>query len=564
MKVLIVDDEEKICKRLQRELQKEGYDIDYTTTSVGVLEKLMDAEKKDYAAYELLLLDLRMPEIDGLTLLKKIREAQLDLDVIIITAFGDVDKAIESIRLGAIDYLRKPISLEELRTAIFRVQQKRAAEEKMPLEHRILVVDDEKDVCKRIKRELEKVGYKVAVAHDGVKGLDYFKNNHVDLVLADIKMPRMNGLEMLEKCSEIKPDFVPIVITGVGDYEKAIDALKLGVFDYLKKPISLEELITTVNKGFELLGLRRSLSARKRELELERALKELELQQLKILNMILELAADGIMVIDMDFNIIQVNETFAKMTGVSKEDAVGKKCYEVFSMEFCHTERCSLTQLLKGRTYIEDECEMERAEGSKIPCLVVAKPYKSLDGELIGIMEDFRDITERKKAEDALRLSEKKYHAVVENSVDEIMMIDKDGRYLAVNTCAASSAGLKPDDMVNKTLWELFPGGRADTLFEPCKQVFATKKATSQITHLRNVLGRGFKWVHSIIAPVLNENKDVDAVVIISRDITRQKEIEQELKETASQLTSIMDSATEHILAAYALNKKLISERHFE
>jgi two-component system NtrC family sensor kinase len=415
MRVLIVEDEEELCKHLHQELRNEGYEVDYTTSPVGVLEKLRDAKKKGHA-YELLLLDLRMPKIDGLTLLKAIREALSDLDVIIITGYGDENNAIESIRLGAIDYLRKPISLDELRTAIFRVQQKRAAEEKKALEWSILVVDDEKDLCEHIKRELDKEGYQVAVAYDGAEGLDYFKNNRADVVLADIKMPRLSGLEMLEKCRAITDDFVAIIITGHGDYEKAIEALKSGVFDYLKKPISLDELIFSVTKGIDLLTLRRSLSARKRELELERALKELELhlQQLKNLEMILGLAADGISIVDRDFNIILVNETFAKMSGISKTDAVGKKCYEVFSGELCHTGRCSLTQILKGHAYLEEESKMESADGTKIPCLFVAKPYKSLDGELVGVMEDFRDITERKKTEDDLKNA---YHELRETHV---------------------------------------------------------------------------------------------------------------------------------------------------
>ena len=404
MKALIVDDEEEICKHLQRELWKEGYGADYTTSSVGVLEKLRDAKNKG-RDYKLLLLDLRMPKIDGLTLLTKIREAQLDLEIIIISGYGNENNAIEAIRLGAIDYLCKPISLEELQTAIFRVKQKQAAEEKRAFEYHILIVDDEKDICTSIKRELDKEGYNVAVAYDGVMGLEYFKRDHVDVIISDIKMPEMSGLEMLAKCNEITNDFVSILITGHGTLGKAIGALKLGVFDYLKKPISLEELINSVSKGIDLLMLRRNLSARKRELELERGLRELvlHLQQQQLMILMLELAADGISIIDEDFNIIQVNETFAKMSGVSKENAVGKKCYDVLRGELCHTERCSLTQILKGRTYFEDECEMERANSSKIPCLVVAKPYKNLDGKLIGVMEDFRDITERKHAEEQLK-----------------------------------------------------------------------------------------------------------------------------------------------------------------
>ncbi|MBU0482857.1 MAG: response regulator, partial [Proteobacteria bacterium] len=280
MRVLIVDDELEICQRLQRELQKEGYEVEYTTSPVGVLEKLKNAEK-EARAYALLLLDLRMPRVDGLSLLKEIREARLDLDVVIITGYGDEDKAIESIRLGAVDYLPKPISLDALHTVVFRVQQKRAVKEKRALEYSVLVVDDEKGLCARIKRELDKEGYRTAVAYDGAEGLDYFSHNRVDAAIVDIKMPHMSGLEMLEKCRQISDDFVSIIITGHGDHERAVQALQLGVFNYLRKPISLEELVTSVSKGIELLHLRRGLAARRRELEIETALKEQYAQNLE-------------------------------------------------------------------------------------------------------------------------------------------------------------------------------------------------------------------------------------------------------------------------------------------
>ena len=132
MKVLIIDDEIGICKYLQHELKKEGYKVNYTTSAVGVMDKIYRA-KSDGEPYELLLLDLRMPTVSGFELLKKIREAQLDPDVIIITGYGDEEKAIEAVRLGAVDYLPKPISLEDLHTAIFRIQQKRVGKAKEAL-----------------------------------------------------------------------------------------------------------------------------------------------------------------------------------------------------------------------------------------------------------------------------------------------------------------------------------------------------------------------------------------------------------------------------------------------
>jgi len=129
MRVLIVDDEIEVCQRLQVEVKKDGCEVGHTTSPVNAQEQLKSAEKKG-EAYDLLILDIKMPEMDGLTLLKKVQEAAFDLDVIIITGYGDEDRAIESIRLGVVDYLYKPISLKDLHTAIVRVLQKRAVEKK--------------------------------------------------------------------------------------------------------------------------------------------------------------------------------------------------------------------------------------------------------------------------------------------------------------------------------------------------------------------------------------------------------------------------------------------------
>ncbi|MBE3120846.1 MAG: response regulator [Thermoplasmata archaeon] len=273
MKILIIDDEEVICKHLQRELQKEGFTVEYRISPLNVLEDLKRA-KEDGEPYSLLFLDIRMPGMDGFELLEEIKKARLNLNVIFITGHGDEEKAIKAIRLGAFDYLNKPIFLKELHTAIYRIKQKMEREKKESFRHHVLVVDDEKNLCDRIKHELDKEGYLVTAIYDSEEGLNYFKNNRVDIVIADLKMPGMSGLEMIKQCREITDNFISIIITGHGDQETAIGALRMSIFDYLKKPFSLEELIISVDKGTDLLLLQRGLSAHKRELEIETAIKK--------------------------------------------------------------------------------------------------------------------------------------------------------------------------------------------------------------------------------------------------------------------------------------------------
>ncbi|MCL0079805.1 response regulator [Dehalococcoidia bacterium] len=334
MRILILDDEIDVCKDIQRELRREGGEVEYTTSPTSVLTRL-HSSKRAGEPYEVLLLNLDMPEVSGFELLREIGEAGLDLDVIVITRDGNGDKEMEAIRLGAIDYLRKPISMEELRTALFRVRQKQAAEGKKALKHRVLVVDDERDLAARIKQELEREGHEVAVAYDGLEGLEYFKNNHVDAVIADIRMPGIDGLEMLDECRAINPDFVPIIITGFGDHEKAIRSLKLGVFEYLRKPISVEELISVVTKGVDLIALRRGLPARQRELEIESALKTRYAQRLerekRFSTDIIATIPESLLVVDEDLRIKSANRTFCETfrKEIDPEKVVGTRLSDI-------------------------------------------------------------------------------------------------------------------------------------------------------------------------------------------------------------------------------------------
>jgi len=262
MRILIVDDEVAICQRLQRELQKEGHQVDYQTFPLGVLEELKKARRAG-TPFNLLLLNVKMPAMDGLTLFSRIREERLGVEAIIMTGYRDEQTVSEAIHLSVKDYLNKPVSLEELDAAMFRVREEAIERSNAYRKYHILVVDDEPDLCRRIRRELAKEGYRTAVAFGPEECLDYFRKNRVDVLIADIKMPGMSGLEMLERCQEINADFVTIIITGHGDHEVAAESLRLGVYDYLKKPLSLDELVTSVKKGIERLEVSRALSAAK-------------------------------------------------------------------------------------------------------------------------------------------------------------------------------------------------------------------------------------------------------------------------------------------------------------
>ena len=133
------------------------------------------------------------------------------------------------------------------------------------------------------------------------------------------------------------------------------------------------------------------------------------------LHQIFETSADGMRVIDRDFSVIRVNKMFLLMTGKMKQEAIGKRCYDVFPGPLCHTPKCPMTRILGGEERVEREVEKERSDGTTVSCIVTATPFREPDGKLIGIVEDFRDITDRKQAREALQ----KAHDELELRVEE-------------------------------------------------------------------------------------------------------------------------------------------------
>ena len=115
----------------------------------------------------------------------------------------------------------------------------------------ILIIDDEKSIRKTLTEILSYEGYKIDEAGDGEEGLKKFKDKVYDLVLCDIKMPKLDGIEFLEKAKQINSDVPIIVISGHGNIETAVEAVKKGAYDYISKPPDLNRLLITLRNAMD-------------------------------------------------------------------------------------------------------------------------------------------------------------------------------------------------------------------------------------------------------------------------------------------------------------------------
>jgi two-component system response regulator PilR (NtrC family) len=131
----------------------------------------------------------------------------------------------------------------------------------------ILVVDDEKSMCEFLEIMLKKDGYEVTSTTSGDKALELLDNNLYSMVLTDVRMPGVNGFEVLRKTKEVSPDTVVIMITAYGSPEGAVTAIKEGAYDYITKPFRVEEVKLTIKKSLERNNLIRENIRLRQEVE---------------------------------------------------------------------------------------------------------------------------------------------------------------------------------------------------------------------------------------------------------------------------------------------------------
>lgn len=262
----------------------------------------------------------------------------------------------------------------------------------MKTESHILVVDDELGIREGCKRALSAEGFFVDDAEDGNKGLQKVKKNPYDLVLVDLMMPGISGLELIEKIRLIDPEIILVVITGHATIETAVEATKKGAYDYLPKPFSPEELAAVVKRGLETRHLR--LMAKKLYQERDQRLLELVNERSRI-RTIIGCMADGVLVANIEGRLVLWNTASVKMLKSRGFDVAGEPL-EYYIKNKAMVE--AITEVLKTTdenfSMISRELEMD---DQKTVLMASIAPIRDEKGNVLGAVSVFRDITKLKE-----------------------------------------------------------------------------------------------------------------------------------------------------------------------
>ena len=242
--VLVVDDEAEPREAVVQYLRAEGFD---TVEAENGLDAPLQFKR---ARPRAVVLDLAMPRLGGLDALKRIRALDPSVTVVVVSGEADAELTARARSLGAAAVLTKPLDLPALLRALDPSRTARG-----PSAGRVLVVDDEPQIRELLEEFLTQGGYEARSAADGNEGVRAVVENAPDVVLLDIEIPGLNGIEALARIRASAPDVKVIMISGTDSVELSKRSLAYGAFDYIAKPVDFEYLTRSLETAMMMKRL---------------------------------------------------------------------------------------------------------------------------------------------------------------------------------------------------------------------------------------------------------------------------------------------------------------------
>ena len=232
--ILIVDDDLGMSETLSDILGELGYKVAVANNGFKAI-KLVNKDD-----YNMALIDIMMPGINGVETFKEIKNIRPAMKVIMMTAYSAEDLVKEALKESAYGIIYKPLNIDDFLNIIEKIEKK-------PF---ILIVDDDPHFCETLKDDLEEMKYNISVSYNGKQAISYIKENDVDIILIDVKMPELNGLELFLTIREIKSKITGIMITGYHSEVKNLveEAIKNDLYSCLYKPLDKEKLIKLIEE----------------------------------------------------------------------------------------------------------------------------------------------------------------------------------------------------------------------------------------------------------------------------------------------------------------------------
>lgn len=385
---------------------------------------------------------------------------------------------------------------------------------------RVLIVDDDQKVCALLAELIANEGYEVASAADGGSGLALVNSFDPDVVISDVVMPVLDGIQL---CHRIKreprtADIPVLLISGLRDaVEDRVEGLTAGADDYLNIPFRNEELLVKVAR----LAERRRVEKHYRE--------------------IVEDAADIIYTRDMDGIITSINAAGARFFGKSSEEIIGGHLSKLIgdnaaARDIDETRRAATDSPLRSTHWLKDAEENGRyLEG-------VITIERDRDARPTGVRGVIRDITDQKLAEAALRESEERYRRLVELSPEGVI-VHSEGKFVYVNPAAQRLWGAShPEELIGKPVLGVVHPDSRDMVQRRIREVEELGSST-ELNEQKHIKLNG-EVIHVEVAAIPFMFRGKPAVQAVIRDVTDRRRGRDALRETETRLRMVVSSAS--------------------
>ncbi|HSL54395.1 MAG TPA: PAS domain S-box protein [Pyrinomonadaceae bacterium] len=388
---------------------------------------------------------------------------------------------------------------------------------------RVLIVDDDRKILDLLVELLQLEGYEVATATDGSEAVDLALSFNPDVVVSDVVMPEVGGLEL---CRRLKQDprtaYIPVLLISgrIPSDDGGIEGLHAGADDYLDLPFRNEELLVKVARLVE-------------RHRMEEVLKESEERYRRLV----ELSPDAI-VVHREGKFTYLNPAAVNLWGATTAgDLIGKSIFEVVHPDYRHhvTERIDYIQRFHRPTpLVEQKCL--RLDGSEIDVEVTGLPL-TLDGKS-AVLSVFRDVTEKKQAREALRKAEKRLRTVVGSASLILFATDKNGIFTLSEGEGLKSLSLEPGQLVGQSVFEIY----ADTpqVIENIRRALKGESFTASVTVGELVFDVRY-------SPLTDELDNVLGVIGVATDITDSRRAEVSIRESEERYRELFENANDII-----------------
>ncbi len=408
--------------------------------------------------------------------------------------------------------------------------------------NKILVIDDESIIIESIQADLDNENYKIFSASNGKQGLEILKKERPILIILDIKMPGMDGIEFLEHIKLIYADpYSVIVLTGHGYDQEIQKCFNLGVSSFLSKPYNVHVL----------RGMVRHI------IELKQTQQELRESEIKYRSLT-QTATDAIIAANSKGEIVSWNSSAQKIFGHDEESILGKpvtslmpeRCRDSYGK---NVEQSFLSEKSGNIGKTVELCGKKRG-GNDFPLELSLGTWKTGDERFFsGII---RDISSAKHKDEHIRM----LHRALEQSPGVVMITDTTGVIEYVNPKFAQLTGYSPVELTGKTPRVLKSGKQTDEVY---KQLWTTVTSGKEWHgELQNMKKNGeLYWESASISAVTNAAGEITHFIKVGEDITRLKQTESDLLNARDKLEETVEERTCELKSSLREKDALLTER---